>query len=97
MTTAKPSGRARHFRISGRVQGVSYRANAQHKARELGLVGWVRNCTDGRVEALARGDAGALKAFEAWLWQGPQFAEVSLVEARDADPSEGDGEDFVIR
>ncbi|WP_341939103.1 acylphosphatase [Marinimicrobium sp. C2-29] len=97
MTTPKPSGPARHFRISGRVQGVSYRANTQDKARELGLAGWVRNCADGRVEALACGDADALDAFEAWLWQGPQLAEVSQVEARDADPSEGDGKDFVIR
>jgi len=87
---------AKHFLIQGRVQGVSYRANTQRKARELGLTGWVRNLPDGQVEALAQGDLDTLKAFENWLWQGPSLAEVTRVDVSEA-AGEPAGSDFIVR
>lgn len=77
---------ARHFVISGRVQGVCYRASALEQARRLGLAGWVRNRSDGRVEALAEGSPEALEAFEHWLHQGPSMANVTEVLSSDRNP-----------
>ncbi|UZJ44006.1 acylphosphatase [Marinimicrobium sp. C6131] len=87
---------AKHYLIQGRVQGVSYRANTQRKARELGLTGWVRNLPDGQVEALAQGAPETLQAFETWLWQGPALAEVTQVEVSEADSEPADS-DFIVR
>jgi acylphosphatase len=69
----------RRFWVSGRVQGVYFRASAREKARALGLHGWIANLPDGRVEAVARGAADALEAFATWLAEGPPQAEVSGV------------------
>jgi len=66
--------------ISGRVQGVCFRAYARDEARRLGLRGWVRNLPDGRVEALAQGDPAKVGRFEAWCQQGPSHARVREVE-----------------
>ncbi|MDH5611474.1 MAG: acylphosphatase [Gammaproteobacteria bacterium] len=68
------------YLISGRVQGVFYRASAQHQASALGLRGWVRNLVDGRVELLACGDQKALDELEKWLKIGPEYAKVSNIE-----------------
>lgn len=73
--------KARHYRVSGKVQGVFYRASTQARAQALGLNGWVRNCPDGSVELLASGAAEALEQLEDWLWQGPERARVTAVEA----------------
>ncbi len=73
------SADCRHYLVSGRVQGVFYRASAQAEGQRLGLDGWVRNLADGRVEAVACGDAEMLERFESWLRQGPTFARVSAV------------------
>ena len=70
---------SRQFFISGRVQGVYFRAATQSCARRLGLTGWVRNLQDGRVQTLAQGSSTALQEFEKWLWQGPEDAEVEKV------------------
>lgn len=78
----------RRFVVSGRVQGVYYRASAYDIARHLGLTGWVRNLPDGNVEALACGDAAALEEFEQWLRQGPPNARVQGVVATDVAPQE---------
>ncbi len=86
---------ARRFVISGVVQGVCYRANAQQKAQTLGLTGWVRNLPDGRVEAFAEGGIDALDAFEGWLWEGPERASVTQVDVKPAAP-EADT-DFKVR
>ena len=72
----------RHFLISGRVQGVYFRGSARAAAFELNVTGWVRNLDDGRVEAVACGEAGALDAFARWLAHGPPHARVSDVDAR---------------
>jgi acylphosphatase len=75
----------RRFVVSGRVQGVFFRAGTQDVARHLGLTGWVRNRSDGCVELIACGEAGALAKLEQWLWQGPPQARVARVEAGDVD------------
>lgn len=69
----------RRYRISGRVQGVFYRASTRKAASSLGLVGWVRNCSDGSVEVTACGSEDGLLELEQWLWHGPAHAEVSEV------------------
>jgi len=68
------------YLISGRVQGVFYRASAQQQATSLGLHGWVRNLVDGRVELLACGDQMILDELEKWLQIGPEYAKVSNIE-----------------
>lgn len=76
------------LRISGRVQGVYYRASTEAAARRLGLVGWVRNLPDGGVELLAEGRRDALEALVAWCHVGPPRARVDAVAARWG-PAEG--------
>lgn len=71
----------RHYWISGRVQGVFFRASTHQRARQLGLTGWVRNLRDGRVEVLACGGDEALTRFEEWLQRGPRGAVVTDVQA----------------
>jgi acylphosphatase len=66
--------------VSGRVQGVFYRATAQQRAGELGLHGYARNLPDGRVEVLACGNAAAVEAFVGWLWSGSSASKVTAVE-----------------
>lgn len=83
----------RHLRVSGLVQGVGYRAGFQAQARRLGLCGWVRNRTDGSVEALVAGDAGAVEAMIEWAWRGPAQARVRQVlvaQAAETAPAAGE-------
>jgi len=70
-----------HLRISGRVQGVYYRASMIQQAHQLGLTGWVMNRPDGSVEAAAEGSKAKLAELIAWCHQGPEGARVSQVEA----------------
>ncbi|WP_144391324.1 acylphosphatase [Pleionea sediminis] len=65
-----------HAYISGVVQGVWYRASTQEKATQLGLNGWVRNLSDGRVELIAEGDAMLLQQLMQWCQRGPENASV---------------------
>ena len=71
-----------HLVVSGRVQGVWYRASARERARALGLGGLARNLEDGRVEVVAEGPREALEALMAWSWEGPRAARVIGVDAR---------------
>lgn len=71
---------ARRCYISGRVQGVFYRASTRQKATELGCAGYARNLPDGRVEVLAVGEPQAVQSLLDWLWRGPPASEVKLVE-----------------
>lgn len=73
--------------VSGRVQGVFYRATCVRKAESLGLTGYARNLSDGRVEVLACGDEAALNEFVAWLWEGSPASKVSDVATERADPA----------
>jgi acylphosphatase len=70
-----------HAYVSGRVQGVFYRASAEAVANQLHLKGWVQNLPDGRVELLAEGPQEALDRLLAWAHRGPDHAQVSGVEA----------------
>lgn len=72
---------ARRWLVSGRVQGVGYRAFAARTARGLGLSGGASNLSDGRVLVVAEGPAHALDRLEAALWEGPRFARVQRIEA----------------
>ena len=65
--------------VSGRVQGVGFRAFAVREATRLGLDGWVCNLPDGRVEALARGEDEVIEAFVVALRRGPLTARVDDV------------------
>jgi acylphosphatase len=71
-----------HCFVSGRVQGVSYRAYTQREATQLGLTGWVRNCPDGRVELVAEGEPEALQQLILWCHQGPPAARVTHVDTQ---------------
>ena len=71
--------------VSGRVQGVFYRATCVRKAEALGLTGYARNLSDGRVEVLACGEAAAVAQFVAWLWEGSPASKVSAVESTEVD------------
>lgn len=66
--------------ISGRVQGVFFRAETRRAARSLGLSGWVRNLADGSVEALFEGDRGAVDEAIDWCGTGPPAAVVGKVD-----------------
>lgn len=67
------------FLVSGRVQGVFFRASTRNEAQRLGVAGSARNLADGRVEVIARGSEDALSALERWLWHGPPSARVDDV------------------
>lgn len=67
------------IRVTGKVQGVFYRATTQKQANLLNIKGWVRNESDGSVLIDAEGDAAALVQFVDWCQQGPQMARVSGV------------------
>lgn len=70
-----------HVVISGRVQGVFFRASTGGKADELGLTGWVRNTPEGNVEAVFEGEEGAVNEMLAWCRKGPPLAKVTKVSA----------------
>jgi acylphosphatase len=80
-----PARITRLLRIRGRVQGVWYRESMRQAAERLGVAGWVRNRSDGSVEAMAQGDEAAVEALVAWAWEGPPAARVDEVEVTEAD------------
>ncbi len=69
-----------HVYISGRVQGVAFRWVTDDVARQLGVVGWVRNLRDGRVEVLAEAEEPTLKEFIEFLKRGPRHAKVTDID-----------------
>ncbi len=87
---------ARRFTISGRVQGVFFRAETQEKANELGLTGWVQNHPDGSVEIHVEGQEDALTRFAAWCREGPPAAVVERVHEEEV-PERGERAFDIIR
>lgn len=85
-----------HLFVSGRVQGVFFRAHTRELARSLGLSGYVRNLPDGRVEIVAEGEEEALRELVAFAQRGPPLARVTGVEER-WEPSTGEFPGFSIR
>ena len=78
---------ARRFFISGDVQGVGYRFFAQRAAARHQVVGYVKNLSDGRVEALAEGSSAQVEAFKHDLATGPRFGNVEAIEELNLDPT----------
>jgi acylphosphatase len=83
-----------HVTISGRVQGVGYRAWAEEEARRRGLAGWVRNRRDGSVEAVFAGDANAVDVMVVACRSGPPSAAVIKVDV--SETAEVTGRDFRV-
>lgn len=73
----------KHLVVSGKVQGVFYRAAMQEQAVQLKVDGWVRNLSDGKVEAQVVGDKQAVERLLNWMKEGPVFAEVDGIEEAD--------------
>jgi acylphosphatase len=75
-----------HLLISGRVQGVWFRADTREMAERLGIKGWVRNLSDGRLEAIFEGNDNAIKKMIEWCRRGPPLARVRKVEIEWEEP-----------
>ena len=73
-----------HLVIHGRVQGVFFRDSMRREAQYLAISGWVRNCSDGTVEAMVQGEPGAVEAMLRWAQRGPELAQVERVETEQA-------------
>ena len=69
-----------HIFVSGRVQGVFFRQNTQNKARKLGIRGWVRNLSDGRVEAVFEGEKEKIEEMIKWIERGPVISRVDGID-----------------
>lgn len=85
-----------HLIISGRVQGVFFRAYTEQEARRLKLTGWVKNLRDGKVETMAEGEKEALEEFKKWCQHGPPAAHVTQVEIA-WETATGEFKDFTVR
>ncbi len=87
--------RARIY-VSGLVQGVFYRANAQKEAQRLKVTGYVKNLLDGRVEAVIEGEDLCVNKMIQWCEVGPKYARVDKVEIVN-EQYKGEFKDFFIR
>jgi len=83
--------------LSGRVQGVGFRWFTVRRATEHGVVGWVRNLPDGRVEVLAKGPVTSIMQFEDALALGPHMARVENVDKADVSPEVIGDKSFTMR
>ena len=75
-------------RVRGRVQGVFFRVEIRDRARSLGLVGWVRNCSDGSVEAVFQGEPERVQSMVDWCGRGPSGASVDSVDVNWEEPTD---------
>lgn len=85
-----------HALVTGRVQGVGFRATTHERAQQLALAGWVRNRQDGKVEVVAEGPAPDLEALLRFLHEGPRTAHVTHVSAT-WDLAIGESAPFVVK
>jgi len=76
---------AKRCLVSGRVQGVYFRASTQQQAKHLGVNGYAKNLPDGRVEVVAVGDTDPVNELVKWLWRGSPASHVTCVEVQDID------------
>lgn len=79
--------------IHGRVQGVFFRDSMRREAQRLGIAGWVRNRSDGTVEAAVQGESAAMDAIVRWARRGPERAQVERVEI---EPHDGSYSNFEV-
>ena len=86
---------ARHISVSGRVQGVFFRAWTRERAEALGVTGWIRNCPDGHVEAHVEGEDSLVEQMLELLRRGPPAAQGENLRTWDVEPCEFDG--FEVR
>ena len=84
-------------RVFGTVQGVAFRYHTLQHARSLGLAGWVRNCSDGSVEAVVSGPRETVRAMLDWLRRGPTTATVTSVDIAETFPLNDTLRPFEIR
>jgi acylphosphatase len=84
-----------HCHVSGRVQGVFFRAHTREQAQLFGVTGWVRNLPDGRVEVMASGEEAQIQHLQAWLKRGPAHAQVLRLEVEELEYQPFD--DFSVR
>ena len=75
-----------HLIVSGRVQGVFFRANVRNKANELGLKGYAKNLPDGNVEVVAEGNENKLEEFIEFIKNGPGIAKVENIKIKHKEP-----------
>lgn len=85
-----------HLTIIGHVQGVFFRAHAESKANELGVLGWVANEADGSVVVVAEGPKNKITDFVDWCYSGPSTAEIKKIDL-EYTPYTGEFTDFSIR
>ncbi len=77
-----------HVQITGRVQGVGYRAWTVDHATQVGLTGWVRNRSDGSVEVVLQGNTDVIAAFLVKCKEGPRFSKVYSISSENVEISE---------
>ncbi len=75
-----------HLIVRGRVQGVCFRSRAREQALQLGVCGWVKNCSDGSVEIHAEGEKETVERFIIWCKKGPPAAQVSALDIDSVSP-----------
>lgn len=80
-----------HVFVSGRVQGVNFRAHMRDQARRVDVEGWVRNRPDKRVEAVFEGSRAAVQRLISWCYSGPPTAQVEHVEVTWEEPTNREG------
>ncbi len=80
-----------HVFVEGRVQGVNFRAYTRDRARQARVEGWVKNLSDGRVEAVFEGSRSAVQNLVSWCYSGPTSARVDRVEVRWEQPTGKEG------
>lgn len=87
MTIRATPKKTLHLVIHGRVQGVFFRDSMRREAQALEITGWVRNRSDGTVEAAVQGEPADMDAIVRWAHRGPQYAQVERVEIEPEDGS----------
>jgi acylphosphatase len=97
MTAPERPTLVRRIVVEGAVQGVGYREFTRRAAQRLNVSGWVRNRSDGAVEAVVQGSPAGVEALIAEMRNGPRFADVERLSVVESDEAPSDAGTFVIR